>query len=720
MRATFFTTLVMGAALVACGSEPAPNSTSTSSSGTGGTGAAGGGGQGGGGQGGTGGQGGAGGQGGTGGQGGGGPFSGVNVVFPPGPSLTDQPSLTVRGSLNGNAGVESLTVAGVPATTDNGFATWKAKVPLSVGSQELSVDLVVEGMPLVGAAKVSVIHTDTLSRNPWAAAFDRTNGRAFLYDLIGKHIAEANLINGKRRMVSGPSLGSGPPLWDLHGAMTYDAAADRVLTTSVNNVIATDVGTGNRTELVAKGSGEWPSYPGGLVFDAAQNRLLTTSMGTSIWSIDLTTGARAIFSDVDHGSGPPLTNARGMELDAQNGRVLVGADRALVSISLTTGDRTVISSETVGSGPATYVSWPSYDAATNRFFTLGFTGELAEVTPAGARTLLSDGKAIGSGPTALAPLGLSFHAGALYALDTWLDAAIRIDTATGARDIVSGYPIGSGPVFASGRGATYDAAGKRVLGYDPGQGQLFAVSLVDGARTILSGATMGNGPAPTGAFDMVLAGGKAFLVNQFDVRAIDLASGDRSIVSSNMVGQGPTFNPFGGVQENIVSDPAGQTLWVLHDKRLLRIDVATGNRTLVADDAGAGTGPAMGNSQDLIYADSRLLLVGYDSVLSLDPLTGNRSYLSGGGVGEGQALSFARYGVLENGRLLVTPELGNTVTSINLATGNRTPFPITSPLLRGIGSYVTDGAGLGFVFEGSNSALLAVDPVTGEAVILSK
>jgi len=564
-----------------------------------------------------------------------------------------------------------------------------------------------------------------------------TNARDFLHDL--RHERGARCLRerrpdklhigfelrSRRRRRRGKQLHRGQrtrrPLWDLYGAMTYDPAADRVLTTGNFNVIATDVKTGNRTELVAKGSGEWPSYPRGLVFDAARNRLLTsTAMGSAIWSIDLATGARTLFSDATHGSGPPLTNIYGLDLDAANGRVLGGADRALLSIDLITGDRTAISSETVGSGPVTYANWPTYDAATNRFYTLGFTGELTEVTPAGVRTLLSDGKAVGSGPTALAPLGLSFHAGALWSTDTWLDAAIRVDPATGARSVASGYSIGSGTIFANGRGAHYDAAGKRVLGWDPGLAQLIAVSLVDGARTILSGATIGNGPAPNGAWDMVVTAGKAFLANNTEIRAIDLASGDRSIVSSSMVGQGPALMPSFGPQDSITSDLSGQTLWVLNNKRLLRVDVATGDRTLVADDAGTGTGPPMADSQDLLYDGSRLLLIGYDAVLALDPLTSNRIYLSGGGIGAGPALSLSRFGALEKGRLLVTTDTGTTVTSVDLATGNRATFPITAPLLRGIASYTTDGAGMGYVFEGSHNALVAADPVTGEAVILSK
>jgi hypothetical protein len=649
---------------------------------------------------------------------GGGAADGLEVVFPPAPAMTDQETITVRGTLRATGDLDALTVGGVAATTSDGWASWQAAVPLSLGSQQLAVDLVVAGVPIAGAALVSVTRQAMLFDNPAQIAMDRASDRVFSYHPGCECVVATDTGSGVRTTVSGPNVGSGPALSSVVDGLAYDPALDRVLTVSATDVIAIDVATGDRSALVlaSAGSGGWPAVRRGLVWDAAANRVLVSGL-FSVWAIDLTSGDRTIFSDDVTGTGPSLSNPYGMEIDPPNGRVLVASGFDLVSIDLATSNRTIISGQFVGSGPSTLVNWVTYDATADLHYSSSFVGELLSITPAGTRTLISDAMSAGSGPVMRFPVGLAFDDDTLYTADAALDAVGVIDPVTGARSIISGYAIGSGPTFLGGLGAHHDATGARVLGYDNGVPQLVAVGVHDGARAILSSATIGNGPPLVVALDMAVVGTTAFVLGIDDIRAIDLLTGDRSIVSSSTVGTGPLLQP--AFQAALTSDLTGQLLWVLNDGRLLAVDVATGNRTALADDS-TGTGPAISPCHDVVYDATRLLLVQFDAVLDLDPVTGNRVYLSGGGAGAGPALSFARFAAHDGHRLLVTSDFNKLVGAVDLLTGNRNQFDIGASPLRAVVGWASDGVGIGYAFDATHNALLAVDTATTQAVIISK
>src|SRR5690606_32113479 len=58
---------------------------------------------------------------------------GFVIAFPPPSSITDAPSITVNGTASLDGDIDAITVAGVAATSEDGFAHWAASVPLSVG-----------------------------------------------------------------------------------------------------------------------------------------------------------------------------------------------------------------------------------------------------------------------------------------------------------------------------------------------------------------------------------------------------------------------------------------------------------------------------------------------------------------------------------------------------------------------------------------------------------
>jgi hypothetical protein len=153
---------------------------------------------------------------------------------------------------------------------------------------------------------------------------------------------------------------------------------------------------------------------------------------------------------------------------------------------------------------------------------------------------------------------------------------------------------------------------------------------------------------------------------------------------------------------------------------LLKIDIATGNRTALSD-IGHGTGvpfalPMGGISTDGLghYVISRG--TGPVSLYQIDPLTGNRTILSSSTVGTGP-MFVQPYGIAlaTNGKLIVTDAGKNALFQVDPRTGNRTIISQFGSigagadfgLLGGVAVVVPEPNGLTTSFIGMTFCLLA-------------
>jgi len=105
------------------------------------------------------------------------------------------------------------------------------------------------------------------------------------------------------------------------------------------------------------------------------------------------------------------------------------------------------------------------------------------------------------------------------------------------------------------------------------------------------------------------------------------------VLASASVGQGPAID-----FDAVVLDPARDRLLAVGGDTLVAIDPTSGDRTLIADDD-RGVGPDFGALVSLAldpYAE-RVLVVdsGADAVLAVDADSGDRTILTGPGIGEG-------------------------------------------------------------------------------------
>jgi hypothetical protein len=118
----------------------------------------------------------------------------------------------------------------------------------------------------------------------------------------------------------------------------------------------------------------------------------------------------------------------------------------------------------------------------------------------------------------------------------------------------------------------------------------------------------------------------------------------------------------------------GARLAVVTGTELFHVDVATGDRTLVSDGT-IGAGPEFNSSCSLALdpLGTGYLVTGVRNVLAVDPATGDRTEISGANRGEGIRLTIIEFGGLltDQSMLVIDPFLQNTIL-VDLATGDRT------------------------------------------------
>ena len=121
------------------------------------------------------------------------------------------------------------------------------------------------------------------------------------------------------------------------------------------------------------------------------------------------------------------------------------------------------------------------------------------------------------------------------------------------------------------------------------------------------------------------------------VLRVDLATGDRTTVSQfGVVGTGVEIGDLAGLA---ASTPADLFALDRSVDAVLHVDVLSGHRTLIAD-ATHGLGPDFVNPLAIAYdaARERVLVADSGKLITVDPLTGDRALLSGPGVGSGPPL----------------------------------------------------------------------------------
>ena len=211
--------------------------------------------------------------------------------------------------------------------------------------------------------------------------------------------------------------------------------------------------------------------------------------------------------------------------------------------------------------------------------------------------------------------------------------------------------VSSGPDFSNPLGLAVEADGSLVV-IDAGRDAVLRVDPISGNRTIVSDDNTGNGPYFSNPLGLAVeADGGLVVINAGSdaVLRVDPVTGNRSIVSDDTTGSGPYFLEPSG----LAVEADGNLVIVdshFSQRAVLRVDPVTGNRSIVSDDTtGSNLGfvsryahSGFGWLRDVeVEADGNLVVLNpYDvadaaiaAVLRVDPVTGDRSFLSFSAIG---------------------------------------------------------------------------------------
>jgi hypothetical protein len=613
----------------------------------------------------------------------------ARIDFPLPSALTDAATMRVRGAASDPDGVAAVRVNGVSASTVDGFAHWWAVVPLELGENELVVETVDGAGNLDRSAARTIVHRDgALLVKPVAMALDGRD-RAWVVDhvatfqsfLATPRVLGARLDLGQVSVVSSHEVGNGP-LWPtkvgfqgivVAGELEWEEARQRLLLLDPTrgDLLAIDPDSGDRTVLSSSKDGLGASLDGawGMEIDSLLDcawvlRVLDSIPPMELRAVirvDLATGARTLVQTMSSSAvvpGKRVARIPGGDL------LMYGTGSQVRGFPVGGGIEKILL--TPGAGEPGYQShirdlvptsreraWlctakepTAVGALDSQVYVADFDSDTLTVIPSpelGRKCYLED-------------LSLDVVRQRLLAVDSGNASILGFEAAGGPAVVALSSTIGSGEGFAYGDGRAIEYDGTGLILWLDAEGQsLSSIDLCDGSRHLVSAvAVLGSGPPlreATGiAMDRSVEPPRAIVCDRVreSLLAIDLESGNRTVVSGEGVGAGPSFQADGwlGVGGDFHIEAHGGIAWVLDQGgglmsyRLLRVDLATGDRS-VASGAGVGLGPPLQRyaSMALDPAGQRALLAQLEphAVIEVDLTTGDRRELSGPGNGTGPA-----------------------------------------------------------------------------------
>jgi hypothetical protein len=307
--------------------------------------------------------------------------------------------------------------------------------------------------------------------------------------------------------------------------------------------------------------------------------------------------------------------------------------------------------------------------------------------------------------------------GSLVVVDRSADSIRRVDPQTGAVTTVSSDTVGAGMSLDGPMDVAVEPAGSLLVTVPgqftiDGQERLVRVDAESGDRTTLSDASTGGGTVLHAPQDVAVADdGRVYVredpfgtPNPARVVQVDRLTGDRTAVCED-----PALTRASG----LAVEPSGTLVSTVSPTfgtgSVVRIDPATGELTTVSDaDAGIGAGPPMNPYAVDVGAGGTLAVLdggreifcflfcpgeicvacieAWVSVMTVDPATGDRRRISGGGFvletvggvlvpplgarGGGPAFSDPRDLAVESGKSVVVVDDGR-VMRVNRITGRR-------------------------------------------------
>jgi hypothetical protein len=535
----------------------------------------------------------------------------AKILFPPAAGVTDADNITVTGTAADAGTVTVVRVNGVDATSSDGFASWRAVVPLAPGANDLVVETGDQaGNMDMNAASASLLN-QPMYKSPIDLEQDIAGNRLLMADRLTRSLLGLDLADGSREKISGYDDAPSFPR-----AMTFDAAGNRIIVAGSNRLHSVDPATGDYSVL-SDGSNGMPFFGNdirSITYDdslgAGMERILTAEGSEGrIFAVDLATGDRTVLSVNGDGKGGDFVLPVSIVADPANNRALVAdgnfPNLDIIAVDLTTGNRTVVSPNIGTIGLFTDLA---LDAANERLYAISGNAIVeidlqAGMTFGDSATLSDDMNGAGPDFAGLSAITMDTLADRLLAADDVLDAVVAVDPASGDRTIVDDNGFGVGEAFSSIREVELDPETDHAYVYDQAA-KIIRVELDSGARSILTDDSDGKDNQLTG-----VAGGigidlenNQLLVataNPFNavgrLVGVDLATGDRTEIAS----PSPAAHEARAVIRDTTANRAITAIFTPNNPRLNQIDLASGVDTVFSGSFG---GTTYGGGGDFIFS----------------------------------------------------------------------------------------------------------------------
>jgi hypothetical protein len=642
---------------------------------------------------------------------------------------TNMISVTVTdsvGNVANGAATAIVTNTGSPIYALRGIDYDSAGDRLIVGDRSLNViySVTLDG----GNSQVISPQTGNAAFRLTDLAADSAHGRALVIDSYLDALVAVDLVTGVRTEISPATLSAADTDFSDSSIIAVDSSNNRAFVTRPGGfVVGVDLATGVRTVITGGAAGVGPQLRTGrgLAYDDVTTpgtpRLLVTDgrSGTGapsrVMAVDIATGDRSRLSvPFDSvGTGPDIGLPSTIRLDVTNNHALVLDDdnRQIVAVDLVTGNRSIYSADAQPDlGSSRGMAWVP---GTSRLLVGKLTGNIVSIDAARQRsTLVSN--AVGTGVAMNYPEGLLIEQregspASLLVTDAAYGSVTRVNLATGVRSIASGFQDGVG-FGVDVRGIVDIVHDTRPAGF---QGSVLAlvgaplnaivvINPVTGSRMTIAHLDHeldGTPELPAVSYPRNLrldaANNRVYFSDTTGggsgeaLYSIDLASGDRTTITSATRGAGPVFDR----ASNFVLDPSGQT-----------------TRAIVADE-----GPGGMFSVDLATGDRSVFLAPWAE----DPVPG------------ASVVSSTFFDVASSRLIATRAGSANNLFGISLATGEQHVIsgldPATGTTIgRGptpYGAFALDVSledGVAFTGNAWIGGIFAIDLVTGDRVLIAR
>ena len=680
----------------------------------------------------------------------------VTIVFPSEHSLTDQQSITVRGTAEDDqSNISSVRVNGIAATTSDNYENWQVLVPLDTGINTLIVEATDSAANTDANAAQIIVDQGPYLWSPNDMALDKANNRLLILEEHALEpgstaITAIDLSTKQRSILSNNDIPNSDNPLGRPTAITMDIANGRALVIDEfdDSVIAVDLVTGARSVLssdhIPNTLAPYLDFPVGIAIDRINNRALVADDDRVI-TVDLSTGSRAILSDATiPNADDPFQGLEDIAVDRDNNRALVidSNGDAIKAVNLTTGEREVISNDSIpnNNNPLGNSGSINVDRLNGRALVLDsskdsvFGIDLVD----GERTILAENTQTNEFLKYPISIVTDPTIQTSYILNDYDYSVISVDLSLGELDSTMTPNIpDTQNVFIRPISMVNSDSTNQLFVADDTLEAIVSINKKTGARTVLSDISTPNADNPL-SYNMIQivldqSNQRLLTLSDNSLISVDIMSGKRTIVSDNT---SPTVDlPFNDAV-SIALDSSQNRALILDDKssneKIFAVDLNSGGRSVVADLSALVN--SMGgveldrivfdsiNKQILITLNDLSFTAGY--IISVDLVSGDQKVLSDDQTPntDNPLSDIADIEIdYENNRLLVVESGDTHIMAVDLISGKREVVSEES-----VRSYAFTG---GIAYESTTNlaylmirhiGLMLIDLSSGERVVFSK